>query len=110
MRKFETGATRDDDLDKYDYEGFYSPLVVERFGEYMHEHRLQTDGGLRDSDNWQKGIPKDQYMKSELRHVLDLWLHHRGFSKKAVEQDLEKILCAIIFNAQGYLYELLKEK
>lgn len=33
MRKFETGATRDDDNTKSDYEGFFAPEVIERFGE-----------------------------------------------------------------------------
>ena len=28
MRKFETGATRNDDSNKYDYEGFLSPLIL----------------------------------------------------------------------------------
>lgn len=59
MREFRTGATRDNDEGKYDYEGFYHPLVVKRFGQYMDKHRKQADGKLRDSDNWQKGIPKE---------------------------------------------------
>ena len=52
MRNFDTGATRDTDKGKNDYEGFYSPLVVEAFGDYMTKHQLQADGKLRDSDNW----------------------------------------------------------
>jgi len=46
-----TGATRDVDNDKYDYEGFLSPIVLHRYAQYMHKHRLQSDGELRDSDN-----------------------------------------------------------
>ena len=68
VRTFDTGATRDTDDGKLDYEGFISPLVLERFARYMHTHRLQPDGTLRDSDNWQKGIPRDQYIKSAWRH------------------------------------------
>jgi hypothetical protein len=64
MREFETGATRNPEEGKLDYEGFLSPLVLECYAKYMHEHRLQSDGKLRDSDNWQKGIPKEVYMKS----------------------------------------------
>ena len=52
MRHFKSGATRDSDETKIDFEGFMSPLVIERFGEYMTKHRIQADGGLRDSDNW----------------------------------------------------------
>ena len=106
MRKFDTGATRDTDTGKYDPEGFLSPLVIERFNEYMHKHRIQTDGSLRDSDNWQKGIPKDAYMKSGFRHFLDWWKEHRGYESR---EGIEDALCALMFNVQGYLFEILKE-
>ena len=106
MRKFTTGATRNNDEDKYDYEGFLSPLVLERFGEYMHKHREQEDGSLGDSDNWQKGIPKDAYMKSGFRHFFDWWKEHRGYKSR---EGLEDALCGLMFNIQGYLHEHLKE-
>lgn len=106
MRKFLTGATRDNDDTKNDYEGFLSPIVIERFGNYMTKHRYQADGKVRYSDNWQKGIPKDAYMKSMWRHFLSLWKVHRGYK----DEDIEDSLCAIIFNAQGYLHEHLKHK
>ena len=107
IRKFDTGATRDTDVGKPDYEGFLSPLVIERFGEYMTKHRKQSDGGLRDSDNWQKGIPKDVYMKSGWRHFFAWWKEHRGL---ATPDGLEEALCAVMFNAMGYLHEHLKNK
>ena len=107
MREFSTGATRDNEEGKYDYEGFYSPLVVKRFGQYMDKHRKQADGKLRDSDNWQKGIPKDAYIKSAWRHFMDLWLEHRGYKSR---EGIEDALCALLFNIQGYLFEILKEK
>lgn len=107
MRQFETGATRDNDDTKLDYEGFFSPLVLERFAQYMNEHQHQSDGKLRASDNWQKGIPKDVYMKSGFRHFMDWWMQHRGLEAR---EDLENALCALLFNIQGYLYEVLKEK
>ena len=68
MRKFDSGATRDIVEDKFDFEGFLSPLVLNRYAEYMNKHRKQSDGNLRDSDNWQKGIPMKVYMKSGFRH------------------------------------------
>ena len=105
VQVFTSGATRDSDESKYDYEGFLSPLVLERFGEYMHRHRLQTDGTTRSSDNWQKGIPKTKYMKSLVRHALDAWSWHRGHKSLPIMEDA---LCAIIFNAQGYLHEMLR--
>jgi hypothetical protein len=110
MREFETGATRDEAEGKPDYEGFISPLVTKRFGEYMLKHQAQADGKLRASDNWQKGIPRDQYVKSLLRHVQDLLLHHDGFEAEATESSLEDVLCAIRFNVDGYLFEILSQK
>lgn len=86
-----------------------SPLVIQRFGEYMQKHQRQADGSLRASDNWKKGIPVAAYMQSLWRHLQDLWLHHEGYGDKAVES-LEDSLCAIIFNAQGMLHELVKEE
>ncbi|KKP81590.1 MAG: hypothetical protein UR84_C0021G0012 [candidate division WS6 bacterium GW2011_GWD1_35_594] len=108
MRVFDGGATRDDDDNKVDYEGFLSPLVLERFGEYMHRHRKQADGKLRDSDNWQRGggIPVVEYMKSKWRHFMDTWKAHRGIGSV----DIEESLCAELFNTQGYLHEILKRK
>ncbi len=106
MRQFETGATRDIDEGKFDYEGFLSPVVLERYAEYMHENRIQADGNLRDSDNWQKGIPKDAYIKSLWRHFMDLWKEHRNLD---TTDGIEVALCAIMFNTMGYLHELLSE-
>lgn len=105
VRTFETGASRDTDDGKYDYEGFLSPQVLERFAAYMHKHRLQKDGSIRASDNWQKGIPDSAYMKSMWRHFMDVWKWHRSVDE---DLDIEEALCAVIFNAQGLLFELLR--
>jgi len=113
IRQFNTGATRNLDNNKLDYEGFLSPLVLEEFAKYMHAHRKQKDGTIRDSDNWQKGIPKEVYMKSMFRHFMDFWKMHRGNISINPDNSLpctkEELLCAIMFNVQGYLHELLKE-
>ena len=103
-RTFNTGATRDTDDGKYDYEGFLSPLVLERYAEFMHGHRKMSDGSVRDSDNWQQGIPWDVYMKSMWRHFFDVWAWHRG---RPIKDHIEVALCALLFNAMGYLHELL---
>jgi len=107
MRVFETGATRNVDTTKLDYEGFLSPLAIERYAQYLHKHRYQADGNIRDSDNWQKGIPLAVYMKSMWRHFVDLWKLHRGYT---ADEDIETALCAIMFNAQGYLHEIVKAR
>ena len=108
MRTFATGATRDVDTNKLDFEGFISPLVTKRFAEYMHVHRKQADGNLRASDNWQNGIDKEAYVKSLVRHMEDLKLHWDNFPDEAVDKDFESVLCAVLFNANGLLFEHLK--
>lgn len=107
VRRFDTGATRDTDDGKLDYEGFFSPLVLECVAEYMHKHRFLTNGELRASDNWQQGIPLDAYMSSGWRHHMDWWKEHR---KIATPDGVKAALCGVIFNASGYLHELLKEE
>ncbi len=103
-RKFETGATRSGDRGKLDFEGAMSPLVVKAFGEYMNFCRHMPDGSERASDNWQKGIPGDAYMKSAFRHFVDWWMWHRTDDD---EINIVFTLCAILFNVQGYLHEIL---
>ena len=105
-RYFETGAYRDTDEGKPDYEGYLSPLVIVAFGEYMLKHQRQSDGRMRDSDNWQKGIPLDQYMKSAWRHLLDLWLEHRC---RPSREGLDEALGGLLFNVMGYWHELLTQ-
>lgn len=104
LRTFETGATRDTDDGKLDYEGFFSPLVLRARAEYMHRHRFQADGQPRAADNWQKGIPSDAYMSSLWRHFMDVWLIHRGHDPGV---SLEEAICAAMFNLEGYLHEAL---
>ena len=107
-RTFDAGATRDTEQGKLDFEGFLSPLVLVRYAEYLDSHRTMKDGSIRDSDNWQKGIPLDVYMKSEWRHHWDMWAYHRGWLKD-IGDGFEDAMCAILFNVSGYLHERLKK-
>lgn len=117
MRTFETGATRDSDDSKPDYEGFLSPLFLEGYGQYMHEHRKQADGTLRASDNWQKGIPIKTYQSSLLRHVFTSWALWRGWPV-APERvgdtyrtpTLLDALYAVAFNVMGMIHELRRRE
>jgi hypothetical protein len=115
-RTFGTGATRDLDANKLDFEGFLSPLVLERYAEHMHKARKMPDGTMRESDNWQLGIPVDVYMKSMWRHFFAVWKLHRGLKVTEVVngveivKDLETELCALKFNVSGMLHETLKPK
>jgi len=107
IREFDTGATRSPLQDKLQYEGFFSPLVLRRRAQYMHKHRIQSDGNVRTADNWQNGMPLDSYIDSGTRHFMDWWLHHRGQGTKA-EEPIEDAICALMFNLEGYLHEILK--
>ena len=89
-------------------------LFIKAFCDYMDGHRIQADGSVRDPDNWKKGISQDVYMDSLYRHVTDLWSVFNGYERFEPEtkEELDKktLLCAIMFNVQGYLYELIKEE
>ena len=109
LRTFETGATRDQNETKPDYTGFLSPLVIAEFGRYMNRHRVQPDGTLRAANNWKLGIPFDAYLESGWRHYLDWWTIHQYPDNMSID-DLKETLCAMLFNVQGYLHELLKKE
>lgn len=112
MQTFNGGAIRNSDAHKYDFEGFISPAVLERYGEYMHSKRLLPDGTLRDADNWQRGIPLAKYAKSLIRHVIDFWRLWRGYpvtdKDTGLAVDLDELCCAVMFNVMGFLHERLK--
>lgn len=110
LRHFDGGATRDDDDGKLDFEGALSPLVLVAFAAYMDRHRDTADG-RRDADNWQAGFPRDVLMKSLLRHVMDLWLLHRGHQVVRPEDghvvEWDDALGGVLFNAQAMWHQRL---
>jgi hypothetical protein len=110
IRKFDTGATRDDDEGKFEPWGFTSALVEKAYSAYMHKNRLQPDGEMRPSNNWTKGIPIPSYWHSLSRHVEDFRLIYEGFPREARTQDILETLMAIKFNVEGLAYELLKSE
>jgi hypothetical protein len=110
LRTFASGSTRDTNEGKLEPWGFTSALVEKAFSEYMHEKRIQSDGELRDSDNWTHGIPADSYYHSLSRHILDLRLLWEHFPEEANSKDMIEVLCATRFNVDGLMYELLKEE
>lgn len=114
MRTFESGAIRDVDTHKLDYEGHLSPLAIEAYTSYLSQKRRLPDGTLRDSDNWQLGFGAASWMQSLLRHVMQLWLLHRGWPAYETMPDgrrrkvtKREALCAILFNIFGQLHELV---
>lgn len=107
VRKFNSGATRNTDTGKFDYYTFFSPEVLERRAAYMHKHRMQPDGALREGGNWKKGIPTSAYMASLYRHFVDIWKEYCGVK---TSEGQEEAICAAMFNLEGMLYEILKAK
>lgn len=112
LRKFESGAIRDQNENKPNYAGFFSPLVLKRFGDYMMKHQQLPNGDKRNADNW-KGLFGKEHNKvcfeSNLRHVFDLWLIHDGFDDLSRDEK-EEVLCAIMFNTMAELYKILLDK
>lgn len=112
VRKFDTGATRDTSEGKLEYARFNSPLVMKRYAEYMDLHRKQSDGNLREPDNWMNLFGdkhEDVCLDSLFRHLMDVWLINKGFPNEARE-DIESALCAILFNTNAYLFKVLLDK
>lgn len=105
IRQFSTGATRDTDAGKLDFDGFLSPLTLRAYAEYMHRHRALPDGSQRPSDNWTLGIDREVYMKSLWRHFFAVWEESKGIE---TPDGLVENLCAVLFNASGMLHEALK--
>lgn len=112
IRTFEGGATRDTTVGKLNYVKALSPIVMQRYVEYLGEHRIQSDGTQRDWDNWKQGIPQQIYLEGEDRHHRAVWKLIQGFpaSDNYGPVTLEDSLCGVMFNVMGMLHEILKEK
>lgn len=111
IRQFETGATRDTSNGKFEYDGFLSPYFLNDFARYMHKHRMQADGKLRDSDNWQKGIPLKVYVQCAWRHFFDFWAIARGYTvidENDKDVTMADAIMGLVFNLQGYWHETQK--
>lgn len=107
MRRFETGANRDQNTTKVNYMGHISPLVTHEYGKYMHACRALPDGSFRDAENWKLGMPINVWLESLVRHMEDVKLIADGYPDVATTPDMKKALCAVLFNAQGLLYQIL---
>lgn len=113
VRQFTTGANRDANDDKLDYEGFLSPIVLQEYAKYMHKNRFLKDGSIRDSDNWQNlfGETVEEHsnvcIESLFRHFMDLWLLHRGYEAR---ESIDDALNGLMFNTMAYYHGLLKER
>lgn len=106
MRKFKGKAIRSELGDKNEYVRFISPIVIQRYGDYMRKHQITESGEKREADNWRDGIDDKAYLDSCFRHYLEWWKNNDGYPS----EDLEETLCAIMFNTMGRLHNLLEEK
>lgn len=109
VREFATGATRSPNADKLEYSRFFDSRVMKRLAEYMNRHRTQSNGAIREPDNWKAGIPLASYTESLHRHYQDVWLWSQGYESEMTE-NIEESLMAILFNSHGLMFELLKIK
>ena len=111
VRVFDTGAIRDSNRNKYEYTRALDPRVLRAYLAFLHRHAEMPDGSYRPVDNWKKGMA-ESYLESLFRHVMDLWeLDQYGQSyrpENGAPVILVDALCAVIFNAHGWLYEHLK--
>jgi len=109
-RYFEGGAYRDEDASKLDFEGYLSPIVLQAYGQYMKKHQVQSDGQIRESDNWQAGFGDkhlDVCMKSAWRHFHDLWMEHRGYKSR---DGIDEAINGLLFNIMAYYKKVLEDR
>lgn len=111
VRKFEGGATRDTIEGKLSYVKALCPNVLRCYMEYLGRHRLQSDGNMREWDNWKQGMPQEVYLDGLGRHFWNVWLllcSYEAYDNHGAVT-LEDSLCGVIFNAMGILYEELSK-
>jgi hypothetical protein len=110
-RTFNSGAYRDGEAGKLDYTRGLCPNVLERYMEFLSANREQSNGDMRDFDNWKRGIPVRSYLSSLGRHFWTVWKYFVGFKKPVTETgDIVDELCAIMFNVNGLIHEILKAR
>jgi len=112
LRNFDTGAIRDNDDSKINYQGALSPLVLEAYGAYIQKHSLLPDGTRRNNKNWQNlfGTHEEHRqvcIESAWRHFIDLLMEHDGYDSR---DGLDEAIGGLMFNIQAYWFSVLKER
>lgn len=98
---------RDSKAGKPHYTRILSPLSMMAYGEYMLRHSIMKDGTTRSPDNWKKGMDRADYIDSMVGHAIKAWFAQEIPNWEG--DSMKESLCAVMFNAQGRLHELLKE-
>lgn len=113
-RQFKTGANRNSSNGKLDFARFLDPKVIESYAKYLLKHSHLEDGTLRDPDNWKKGMPTQTYMDGLWRHMMDVWMiHEYGESIRPENGEnvgVDEALNGVIFNAMGFMFNVINKK
>ena len=112
LRMSESGAIRNSDVGKINYQGALSPLILEAYGKYIEKHSLLPDGTRRNNKNWQNlfGTPEEHRqvcIESAWRHFIDLLMDHDGYESR---DGIDEALGGLMFNIQAYWFSILKER
>lgn len=97
VRKFDTGAIRDNDDTKEDYIETFSWTAQKRFAQYMTGKKARYGAG-----NFKKGIPIESYEQSLVRH-LQKYLANKY--EGGTEEKEDDHLAAMRFNIDGIMHE-----
>jgi len=108
IRKFGQ-STRSSDEGKIDY-NHLSAISDRCFVEYMHQHRIQEDGELRDADNYKYDMPISSNRKSLMGHYNDLKMMLEGWTVMEDGKALNpfETIQAIKFNLSTFDHNLMK--
>ncbi len=97
MRKFNTGAVRDNEDGKIDFIETISYTAHARYAKYMTGKKATYGEG-----NFKKGIPIEAYEKSLMRHIDKYFRNKYEGGKDELDQDH---LAAMRFNIDGIMHE-----
>lgn len=97
VRKFESGAIRDNDDTKEDYIETFSWTAQKRYAQYMTGKKARYGAG-----NFKKGIPIESYEQSLVRH-LQKYLENKY--EDGTEEKEDDHLAAMRFNIDGIMHE-----
>lgn len=97
IRKFASGAIRDNDENKEDYIETISWTAFKRYAQYMTSKKSKYGSG-----NFKKGIPIESYEQSLVRHLQKYLVNKYEDGNLEKEEDH---LSAMVFNIFGIMHE-----